>query len=298
LYLDLGLQNGMYLTPQQRAQLEKEAALFRKKFDVRPGVFMDLRADQRKGDMGKSYAAHIRVAWCDNYRRLGNYDGHLFEADAQRDPQAILANKLFFNAKRLHRRGESPKALATFEAAVPMWLDLMLRYPNFRSIATVQEDTYEAQLKYIRLLQMEKAGLFRPLMLGMAQLNSNIPWDRLLDANQKAAVIPIRSFRGPLDQILVFSLPNYEEEFKRTLLLWSQAGLPMPMLVYPGQQQRLLATQSFRFEPPRNTLWRSLIGNDIVRIVRGRIPGLRDVQISPPPGPPGMMKMKPPMPSQ
>ena len=293
LYLDLGVQNGLYLTPQQRSQLEKEAALFRKKFAVRPGDFMSLRQDQLTGAMGKSYFAHVQLAWCDRYRALGNYDAHLFEADVQRDPQAILANKLFFNAKRLQRRGESPKALATYEAAVPLWLDLMLRYPNFRNIPTVQEETYETQLKYIRLLQAEKAGSLRPLMLGMAQLPAwpNPPWERLLSANQKAAIIPIRAFRGPLEQILAYTVPNHEMEFKRVLLLWSQAGLPMPMLVYPGQQQRLLATKSFLREPPRNTQWQALITNDTVSAVRSRTPGLRGVGGGPS-GPP--MPLPPP----
>ena len=290
LYLDLGVQNGLYLTPQRRKELEEEAKAFRKKYEVRPGIFVDLRPDQRTGQMAKSYFAHMKLAWCDHYRFLGNFDSHLFEADAQRDPQAILANKLFFNAKRLHRRGESPKALATYEAAVPHLLELMLRHPKFREITTVQEETYEAQLKYIRLLQTEKAGLLRPLAQGMCQVAAwslppggamgmpalSVPHlAQKLNANQLAAIIPMRAFRGPLDQVLVYSPPEHEEELKGVLLLWSQAALPMPMLVYPGQQPRLLATRSFLREAPANTYWRLLIGNDAVQLVRNRIPGLR-----------------------
>ncbi|HMF17074.1 MAG TPA: hypothetical protein VKE98_07700, partial [Gemmataceae bacterium] len=93
LYLDLGLQNGLYLTPQKRAELEEKAAEFRKKFGVRPGAIVELRPEQRTGERAKSYFAHMKLAWSDHYRHLGNFDAHLFEADAQRDPQAILANK-------------------------------------------------------------------------------------------------------------------------------------------------------------------------------------------------------------
>lgn len=287
IYRDLGLENGLYLTPQQRAKLNKDATLFRKKFGVQPGAFMDLRADQRTGEVGDSYFAHLQLAWCDHYRHLSNFDGHLFETDAQRDPQAVLANKLFYTAKQLNRRGESPKALATFEIAVPLWMDLMLRYPQFRAIASIQEETYETELKYIKLLQMERAGLLRPLMMGMAQLTAwpHLPWDRVLDANQKAAIIPIRTFRGPFEQVLAFSPPQYEEDLKRVLLAWSQTAVPMPMLVCPGQQQLLLSTKTLLRDPPPNSHWQFLIGSDAVNVVRSRTRGLEGTVVRPT-GPP------------
>ncbi len=87
------------------------------------------------------------------------------------------------------------------------------------------------------------------------------------------SILPIRSFRGPLDRVLVYSLPAYEGEVKGALLLWSQMGLPVPLMVYPGQQYRLLATTSYLRQPPPN--WHALISNESVGAVRGRIPGLR-----------------------
>src|SRR5262249_29340869 len=157
----------------------------RDKFRLAAGKAYDLRPDQRVGEMGESYFAHQKLAWGDRYRFVSNYEDHLSEADAERDPDAILARKLLFYAKQYNKAGESPKALAYFEKAIPMWLDILLRYPDFSYSNNVQEEAYELELKYIRLLQREHAELWRALVMGMAQFSSwpyavsYVPWHEL-----------------------------------------------------------------------------------------------------------------------
>ncbi len=272
MYLDFGVANGLYVTAAERRQLNEEAGLFRKKFGATAQDRLELRKDQQVGAIGKSWRAHQKLSWNDHYRLLTNFDDHLYEAEAEADPRTVRARRLFFEAKQLARSGESPRALYYYELALPLWLNVLLQYPRFASIQTLQEDTYEAEIKYLRLLQADKAAFLRPLTLGMAQLASfpPWPWDQLMTAGEKVRIIPIRNFRGPIDSVVVLNL-DHAKEVKETLLLWSQAALPLPLLVYPGQQNLLLASAAFLVEPIPGSGWQYLLSPQSIQLVRDRV---------------------------
>ena len=149
---------------------------------------------------------------------------------------------------------------------------IQMRYPQFAADPTVAEESYEQELNYLRLLQRERSSFLQPFAVAMAQLASrpHWPWGQLLTATDKARIIPIRNFRGPFDAIIVFGAPH-QQELKQTLLLWSQAGLPLPMLVYPGQQNLMLTSAAFLVEPSTRTRWHYLLNPGSVRMVRDRM---------------------------
>jgi hypothetical protein len=243
---------------------------------------------------------------------MTNFDAHLFESEAQQDARAIRALKGFFQARQLARSGAMPQALASYEEALPIWLDMFLEYPRFRRVLSVMEDFYEAELKYLRYLQTDKASTLRTVSMIVAQLGCwpnwppfDTPFEKLLTDSQKLAIIPIRRFYGPMDRILVFDVDHmlqkglqsmqdqsYEAELKRLVLTWSQMGLPFPMLVYPGQANRILSHVVAWPETPPSSPWQALVPVSTIDMVRQRmnLPTLVDRR-TPPVGMQGMPDM-------
>lgn len=311
LYRDHGLKNGLYISPELRGELSKKAEAFRKKHRVRPGERADLRQDIRVGAMGESYAAHQKLAWNDHYRQLTNFDSHLNESEAEQDPRAVQAHKWLFEAKQAARSGANPQALGYYEQALPIWLDLFLDYPRFRRVSSTQENVYEAQLKYLRLLQREKAGPLRTAAMIVAQLGCwpnwppfDQPFANMLNEGQRLAIIPMRMFHGPLDRTMIFDVDfmltnrfessqdsSYDKEFKQALMAWSQHALPFP--VYLGTPSHLL-TQKVSW--PGSTYtdgWVPLISPSAIDVIRGHM-GLPSMSERRPPTMPAMMPGKMP----
>src|SRR5207245_1947877 len=110
----------------------------------------------------------------------------------------------------------------------------------YRKISSVQEDTYEAQMKYLRLLQNDKAALLRPLTIGIAQMAlwppvldfaEQSPDDRKKQEGQKhkTKIIPIRQVQGPFELLWVYNGPH-AEQLQRLLPAVANLGRPWPYL--------------------------------------------------------------------
>lgn len=294
-----GISNGLLIFPDDHQKLEEKARLYRDEHKVGAGERRELRADLRVGEMEKSYLAHLKLAWNEHYRSITNYDSHLYETETEQDPRTVLARKWFFQAHQFKRSGALTDAMTYYEKAIPLWVEVLLDYPRYRRIQAVQEDLYEDELKYVRLLQGEKAGILKSLSMFAAQLGTwpgplgdrlllgawPFPiYDKILSLGQQQAIIPIRNFHGPIDRIMVFEIDallgqqpvpsqkySYDADFKQTLLTWSQLGLPFPMLVYPGQASRLLTFAAVRPQTVRDSPWAPLIQANFIDMVRGRM---------------------------
>ena len=120
--------------------------------------------------------------------------------------------KAFFQADRLRRFEAAPEqALRVYQAALPKWLDFLLAHRAFARISSVQEETYETQMRYLRVLQGQRDAQLTPLVTGLAQLALTIPVP-LAEAptykDEKAKVIPIRQVRGPFEEVYVPDWPE------------------------------------------------------------------------------------------
>jgi hypothetical protein len=270
-YLNLGTENGLYLSEEQRRDLDQRAQAVRKKFNLGPNDKVEIPRDRLVDELKDSYFAHQKLAWNAHYAHLTNYASHLEEAEAHKDPQTVQAKKLFFHAKQL-KPSQPPRALVYYEKAIPLWLNVLLQYPQFAQDQDVQETSYEQELAYLRLLQGERKGFLQSFSLGMAQFAScpAWPWAQLLSETDKARIIPIRNFRGPFDGMVIFRTPH-QQELKQTLRQWSQGGLPLPLAVFPGQDNLMLTSAAFLVTPPPGSNWDYLVGPDVVRSVRDRI---------------------------
>jgi hypothetical protein len=281
-YSEFGKKNGLLLSPAEQKQLEADAKPYQDLF-LKAGP--EGVPTPRSGKLAESYRAADRLRWQNSYRHLTNFAAHLGETDGERTPEAVLARKLFFEADRLRRAEQAPEqALELYEEAMPIWTDVLLQNQSFRKITSVQEDTYEIQLYYLRLLQLKGEDLLRPLTLGTAQLAlwPHVRFDQLLTSGEKLRIIPIRRIRGPLDRMLVYEGPQ-ADELKTFLLSWSQGLILGPKLVVPGQQHRFLTTAFSGPPPPPSAPWQPLLEQTAIDSVRDRL-GLNVERQQPPPG--------------
>ncbi len=284
LFREYGLVNGMLITPAKRAELEARAKEFRDAMGIRPGDNIFLPPDKRDDSrLIAGLEASEKLRFHDYYSTVTNYPARLAETDAERDPDTRVGRKWFFQAERLRKFEQATEeALALYEKAVPLWMELMLKYPGWRRQDVLQEDTCELELKYVRHWRNERIGLLRPLVFGMIQFADplHLPVELYTTDTQRKQNIPILAFRGPLSQVLVFeALPEtHELAVKDFLVRWPQGAnaalgqglVPPPLAVYPGQAIRML-TKVTSEEPTEFFPWRFLIRPDIARQVRDRL---------------------------
>ena len=279
MYRDFGIQNGMYLSAADEAELNRKAQAARTALKIEPTQLDNLRPEQRP-TLGESYDAHLKLYWSRHYRTLTNYDAHLYQSEGERHPETVLARKLVFDAEMLRKTNDF-QALQVFEQAWPAWVHALLSHPAMARIGTVQDELYEPHLRYLRLSQeAHKDTVFRPVLLAMAQFRAwpHPSWEEWgwITSGQRAKVTPVRSVKGSLDTVLAYDGPQTEEVrrfwFGVTYgaMLATRPGfvVPAPM---PGAENYSLAGYAFRGEAPAPTGFRYLVDDETVRQVRDRL---------------------------
>jgi hypothetical protein len=127
---------------------------------------------------------------------------------------------------------------------MPQWLDLLLRYPQFRNIATIQEETYELQIDYFEMVQrqskkfrefLEKTvtglamspplwpqpGLVMPLFDAKEASGGVWPQQKLVklavEKTKNFKILPIRDVEGMFDQLFILELPEPDPQQKKKI---------------------------------------------------------------------------------
>lgn len=281
MYADYGRQNGMYIPPAQRSQLLAKARPYLVKHDIPYNRVPDaLSAADRRDGLGASLDAAKKLRYCDFYRSSTNYDTYFYQTKAESLPETVAARKAFFQAERLRRDEAAPEqALALYEAALPRWLDLLLANLDFARISDVQEQTYETQMRYLRLLQGQRDTVLKPVVTLMAQLaiRPHVPlYQAPTYSVEQAKIIPIRKVRGPFEMVYLYDRPDIEQ-LREILVDLSQGAMRPPMLLTPSLKSWLASHTLVLTQPrgpeQRKTLagWRPLISDDIITQVRLRL---------------------------
>jgi hypothetical protein len=281
MYKLYGEENGMLITPEQRSALLAKAMPYLRKHQVSYGKVPDVlsKADQDAG-LGSSLDAAKKLKYSDFYRTATNFDMFYHQTRAEALPEVVAARKAFFQAERLRREEAAPEqALLLYEATLPRWLDILLANPDFARIDETQEQTYEAQMHYIRLLQGQRDTVLKPLVTVMAQfaLRPHMP---LYKANtysdEQTKIIPIRKVRGPFEMVYLYDQPNLAP-LKAAVVELTQGAIrsPLPM---PPALKTWITSHTFVVVKPRGpeqrkTLigWRPLITDDVITLVRMRL---------------------------
>ncbi|MBI3411298.1 MAG: hypothetical protein HY040_23435 [Planctomycetes bacterium] len=279
MYRDYGIENGMYVTAAEYAELLQKAAEFQERVPKERRF-----ADPRQYWNDEGFRALMKLDWIRKYAGMTNYNERLGRADAERTRELVLARKLFFEAERMRRYDDPEQALARYEQAFPLWIDVALSHPVFAGTATLQEDIYELQLNYMRLLQKQRAYMFRPLAIGMAQMNvwpyqfvrldrsetdpPDTSLEEVLTGQQKLKVLPIRNVRGLMDQVIIYNAPHFRE-MRDFVTAWTAAAGCPPLMVMPAQRNLALTSIQLKGDMLHPS-WTSLLDPEVIESVRER----------------------------
>lgn len=306
MYVDYGKETRIYLTQEQRQAMEREAELFRTTYKISPlELPTGLKPEQFQGAMRRSCAAHFRLYWNNYYRTSVAYDDYLGQADAERRPEVLRVRKMFHQAADLRAQAADAQVLRVYEEALPQWVDILLKYPAYRRIFDLQQETYETQLSYLRVLQDQKATILRPLHLGLAQMSpvgsgflpppvylpplvldkkvkfpiqvkaGNRDEERIedrdvLDEADIRRIIPIRKVRGPLEFIYLFETPG-REQLQLYLLGLTQGAINPPLLFADYLRDWMLVTRIDRDRAPHQGPWQPLLPDQAISAVRQQL---------------------------
>ena len=299
MYKEYGIANGLYLSAGEVQELNRKAELVRERFKVKPDENFTLRSDLHTGALGASYDAHQKLFWNRHYRSMTNYDDHLYQAEGERDPLTVHARKLLYQADRLRRFEAAPdEALEKFQEAWPLWIAACIRNPRFAKIGSVQEDAYELEMKYLRLLQDQNPRAFHTAFvaashLAQAPFASPAPdavaaapfllaaqlrtWPagskyrelgQELMYGQQVRVLPIRTARGILAETQFYDV-NEPDAVREFLLAWTKATTWTPIPA-PGEQDFLLTRTALANAPPPPG-WQPIVRPESAQVVRDRL---------------------------
>jgi hypothetical protein len=202
---------------------------------------------------------------------LTNYEAMMAQAEGESTPECVIARRLLFRAERLRRFEDPELAISLYEEAWPYLLNVFARFPDYAKQPLNQEDAWELQWRYIRLVQTQRTPTMKALALGAAQLAvwPHVPLDDLLESGQRSRILPIRNVEGPLEWARVWRHPDKEDAGRALLALTQTAGVPRPFL-FPGQNTWTYTTLVSRQEslPPG---WSLLIDDNNIRAVKTRL---------------------------
>jgi hypothetical protein len=293
MYMSYGTRTGLYLSQAEIAALHKKAEPLRA---MMPGMAPDqyppplppgTPADFRK-KYGEAYDAQQQLGRNSTNRTMTNFDSHMYTTIAEREAETILARKLTFHALQYAKKDQQ-EAMPLFIQAWPLWIDVWIRNPEYHQVAFVQDDVYEAMLRYLRLGQRSNPQLFRDAFVKAAQIAvwpTGLTWQELiacagaarrLDAAQLSKVAPaVRKAEGPLEMIAFYDGP----ETKAVRDYWfgvtfaasrlGQAGFAPPVPL-PNQPYYALAGSIWERHDNPPAGWRYLISPQVVTGVRTRV---------------------------
>ena len=153
MYRTRGTAIGAYLPPEQISAWETEAGLYRRTFNVAPGGPPPKPPEDANEELLRSYTAANKLFWHGMIRDLTNFPYFYFTSEVNSRPQTLELRKAFFDADQAMKRADNDTAFAILRDAIPKWREVILSDPDFRKDGSQQEDTFEVQIKYEKLVR-------------------------------------------------------------------------------------------------------------------------------------------------
>jgi hypothetical protein len=164
-----GRSLGIYLDPTEEAALNLQAQEFREKYKVAPGDIADaLRVEMMPTEsLRASLIAHRKLAYRNQNLSMTNFAHHYYRAEAEREAELIQARKLIHTADQYRKAAEPERAAEKYLEGFAKWKNVLGRdqYREFRNDAFTQEETYEAQLRYLEVVRELQGGQLRPALM-------------------------------------------------------------------------------------------------------------------------------------
>jgi hypothetical protein len=242
MYKAFGIENGVYFSPTQMDELNKQAEECRAKLNIAAEQQAPpIRAEMLTPELAASVAAHTKLYWAKYFRGLVNFDTFYYQSEAEADPLTVSARKQMFYADRKRRRDPASEGmLALYDQAWPLYIQACLKYPRFAKVTSMQEDFYEVYQKYLRECQKVHSELFKKKMVLSAQLPV-CPYPTEIDDPSKEAIEklavqlaswPYPDWRGAVVRYAVVTNAEKEEQQMLRILPIKKRMGPMDRVQY------------------------------------------------------------------
>ena len=149
-----GQRNGLVISETKRAQLQARTGL-RGPPEGLPPDFAPEEMKRLGIDPVKIEAIRALVYY-DQNRQVTNFPFFLESSRAEKDPMAVEARRMLYEAKKAEDAAENLKAIRLYSTALARWREVLATYPRFhrpeRSDRT-EDETYEIEIGFILLLK-------------------------------------------------------------------------------------------------------------------------------------------------
>ncbi len=91
-------------------------------------------------------------------RNVTNFPYYLASAETEQLPDTIEARKTLWQASQARKLGQRSRAVQLYEDGLEKWKQVLLKNPNFHrpeKLSAIEEQTYEYELEYIRLIALD-----------------------------------------------------------------------------------------------------------------------------------------------
>jgi len=145
-----GEANGLLIEPGRLQALREAAGGEVDSFPVRPS-----ESDLRDPNILRRYAAQMGLFFYDRNRRTTNFPFFLMNSEAEMQPAGLAAHKALWNAELARQSGNTGLAIRRYAEAFVKWKDWLSQYEPYSQVDSLQEDIYEAEYRYLRLLTQD-----------------------------------------------------------------------------------------------------------------------------------------------
>lgn len=159
-----GYEYGLALRPNQLEQYRKDAGLASSSEFV--GMPPDPRPEQMANEaFARRYKALSALFYYHSNRSLTNFPFYLAMAEGEQQKETIEARKTLRKAEQERRVNNVIAAARLYKQGLNQWKDVLRKNPAFHRperLSKVEEDTYEYELDYLRLIALrDPDGLVR-----------------------------------------------------------------------------------------------------------------------------------------
>ncbi|MDB5309111.1 MAG: hypothetical protein JWO38_3313 [Gemmataceae bacterium] len=158
LWSKSGYECGLQLDDARLERLRLAAGLSKMAGD-QVGIPRDLTPEQMADeDAARKYRATLALHFYQSNRAVTNFPYYLASAEAELKTETVQARKTLWRADQARRVGNKLEAIKLYEQGLKEWKQVLLRNPNFHRperFDRVEEETFEYELEYIRLIAQD-----------------------------------------------------------------------------------------------------------------------------------------------
>lgn len=147
-----GKETGLSLPPERLAQLQRLAA------EAGPLPGNPTQEQLEDENFLRRYRAAVATQYYFSYRTTTNFPYFLASAETEQLPMTVGAREALWEAEQARKLGEPLKAIRLYRDGLERWKQVLIARPRFHRLPPpdrsdrVEEDTYEFELAYERLL--------------------------------------------------------------------------------------------------------------------------------------------------